>query len=480
MQLLLIIYFACFATLCLYGLHRISLVAELFFRKTRAKESNKSHELPLICVQIPLYNEPAVAERVIEAVVNQDYPKDHLEIQVLDDSSDSTKEIVNACQEKYSARGYQIRVIRRPQRTGFKAGALSYGMQQSRAEYFAVFDADFVPQKSFLKKAMPAFEDQTAFVQAPWSFLNRKQSLLTRAQAVLLDGHFQVEHAARHYRSFFNFNGTAGIWRRKAIESAGGWQGDTLTEDLDLSYRARLAGWKASYLHDLDCPSELPETVGAFKSQQFRWMKGTAQVSKKLLAKIIKSKELSLIEKIDASMHLTAPICYLLTLVVSLLFIPVAYYRNNYQAGFYLPIELFIFLVTVSNLLMYFGYSQTRLGLPRFSKDILLAILLCLGMAPHCSRAVLSGFFGEQGEFVRTPKFGDSKSLVANKGDGFMSVFLEQKKELLLLAYFCLGFLLFLQQSLFLTIPFLCLLGGSYLLILSQAFRNYRKQFLSV
>ncbi|HXG58947.1 MAG TPA: glycosyltransferase, partial [Thermoanaerobaculia bacterium] len=277
---------------------------------------------PPVTVQLPLYNEPNVAARLIDAVAALDYPGP-LDIQVLDDSTDATTEIVAGRVAYHRARGIAIEHVRRNSREGYKAGALAYGMSRSRAELFAIFDADFVPPPDLLLRMVPHFADpRTGMVQARWTHINREQSLLTRVQAIYLDGHFAIESAARHLAGrFFNFNGTAGIWRRRAIEEAGGWSPATLTEDLDLSYRAQLAGWRFVFLPHVEVAAELPATFSGFQEQQHRWAKGSIQTARRILPRIARAT-LPMATKIEAWFHLTSNTAYLLTSIVALLVVP--------------------------------------------------------------------------------------------------------------------------------------------------------------
>ena len=290
--ILLTIYYLVLGVLAFYGLHRLALV--MVYLRTRRRVPPRPAdplEWPVVTVQLPLYNEMYVAQRLIEAVCRLDYPRDRLEIQVLDDSADETTGIVARVVEEQRRLGIDIHHLHRTDRRGFKAGALAAGLERARGNLIAIFDADFVPQPEFLREAVPHFSDPgLGMVQGSWAHINRGYSLLTRAQAILLDGHFLIEHTARNRGGcFFNFNGTAGIWRREAILLPGGWQHDTLTEDLDLSYRAQLAGWKFLYLPDLAVPSELPVDINGFKGQQYRWTKGSVQTGRKLLGRILRA-----------------------------------------------------------------------------------------------------------------------------------------------------------------------------------------------
>ena len=282
----LALYYLVLSVLALYGMHRLVLLAIFFWTRRRNPERPPDPDLwPRVTVQLPIFNERYVATRLIDAVCALDYPRDRLEIQVLDDSTDDTRERVAACVERQRRLGFDIRHLHRTDRTGYKAGALAAGCAEARGDLLAIFDADFVPPTDFLLRTVPYFADQEiGVVQARWEHVNRDYSLLTQAQAIFLDAHFRIEHQARNRGgNFFNFNGTAGLWRRQAIDDAGGWQHDTLTEDLDLSYRAQLAGWRFLFLPDVVAPAELPVDANAFKRQQFRWAKGSVQTARKLL-----------------------------------------------------------------------------------------------------------------------------------------------------------------------------------------------------
>jgi len=310
------VYLFILGLLAVYGLHRLVLIGRYYRYKSNPPTPKQVFDrLPPVTVQLPVYNEKEVVRRLVEQVVQLDYPNDLLEIQVLDDSTDETTSICEKVVGAYQAQGVNIHHITRSHRQGFKAGALAHGLECAQGEFVAIFDADFLPNPDFLKRAMHFFTDtQVGVVQLRWGYLNRTESLLTRGQAVLLDGHFVIEHTARDRSGcFFNFNGTAGIWRKSTIAEAGGWQGDTLTEDLDLSYRAQLSGAKFVYLLDDEVPSELPGEVDAFKSQQHRWTKGAIQVLRKLHRQIWTSP-LPRRVKVEAFFHFTAHFCYPLLL----------------------------------------------------------------------------------------------------------------------------------------------------------------------
>ncbi|HYG65002.1 MAG TPA: glycosyltransferase [Thermoanaerobaculia bacterium] len=406
---LLALYYSVLAILAFYGVHRLVLVAlYLKTRKAGPPRPADPAEWPVVTVQLPLYNEMYVAARLIEAVARLDYPRDRLEIQVLDDSTDETRDIAARAVEEQRRRGVDIHHIHRGDRRGFKAGALAAGLARARGELLAVFDADFVPQPGFLKQAVPYFADPgLGLVQGSWSHINRNYSLLTRIEAILLDGHFLIEHTARNRSGcFFNFNGTAGIWRRQAILDGGGWQHDTLTEDLDLSYRAQLAGWKFLYLPELAVPSELPVDVNGFKSQQYRWTKGSIQTGRKLLGRILRSP-LPFRVKLEAFVHLTNNACYALMVLLALLIFPAMVMRRGTAAHMLLLVDLPLFLAATASVLAFYLVSQDAAGM-RWRQQLryLPAVMgMGIGLSVNNARAVLSGLVRRGGTFHRTPKY---------------------------------------------------------------------------
>src|SRR3982751_312112 len=325
--LILVSYFFVLSILAIYGWHRYYLV--YLYTKNRDKAPSPAlpipplTTLPRVTIQLPIYNEMYVADRLIDAVCEMDYPRELLEIQVLDDSTDETREIAELAVRRHASRGFDIRYLHRVDRTGYKAGALEAGLRVAKSNYIAIFDADFIPPQDFLLKTLPHFENpKVGMVQARWGHINQDYSLLTKIQAILLDGHFILEHGGRNRGGrFFNFNGTAGVWRRTAIDDAGGWQHDTLTEDLDLSYRAQLRGWRFVFVPDVIAPAELPVDMNGFKSQQHRWTKGSVQTCKKLLPTVWRS-DLPLPIKIEATAHLTSNFAYLLLACLCVLLHP--------------------------------------------------------------------------------------------------------------------------------------------------------------
>lgn len=450
------LYAGCLALLAIYGAHRLWMVAQLRWSPD-ATSPRETTRLPRVCVQLPLYNERTVATRLIEAAGALDYPAELLEIQVLDDSTDETGALVDEAILGLQSRGLHASTLRRKQRIGFKAGALDAGMQASQAEFLCVFDADFTPRPEFLRELVPYFEDPAVgMVQARWGHENRDDSALTRAQATLLDGHFVIEHKVRHDGGlFFNFNGTAGIWRRAAIEDGGGWQHDTLTEDLDLSYRAQLAGWRFVYAPHVVSPAELPPSMAAFKSQQHRWAKGSVQVFRKLGRPIFSSSE-PLRVRLEAFTHLTGNIGYPLVLLLALL-LPLVVLE---QAQVPQLLHLSAFLLCTLSVALFYERSQraVRRGLICRLRDTTMAISLGIGMCVSQTRAVIEGLLPGTGTFVRTPKRGTSSGI---EGYGVLLRGLPGI-ELALAAWFGWGIFAAGQAGLWGAMPFLGLFFASF------------------
>ena len=407
-----LLYAAALLGLLLYGLNAYVMIALHWSTRRRARPAAPPPDppvWPLVTVQLPLYNERYVAERLLDAAAALDYPADRLEIQVLDDSTDDTVAIVAETAERLRARGVHVVHIRRAERTGFKAGALAVGLAAAHGEFVAIFDADFVPPSDFLRRTIPHFADErVAVVQARWGHLNRDFSFLTVAQSLGIDGHFGVEQAARsRSRLLLNFNGTAGVWRRAAIEDAGGWAHDTLTEDLDLSYRAQLQGWGIVYLPDLVCPAELPVVISGFKSQQRRWAKGSIQTARKLLPRVLKSR-LSLWVKYQAFLHLTYYMIHPLMLAVVLLSAPVLAVGMVARPALTLGPASVAFLLANLGPACLLVYAQMVLPDSGWRRALRLPNLMVIGVgvAWSTSLAVLAAFWGRDLHFVRTPKFG--------------------------------------------------------------------------
>jgi len=409
------IYLGILGILSFYGFHRY-LMTFLYHRnrKNAAAVKERFEELPAVTVQVPSYNEMYVIERAIDAVCALDYPRDRLEIQVLDDSTDETQSIAVEAVRRWRRRGVRVDYIHRSDRSGFKAGALANGLRTAAGEFIAIFDADFVPHPDFLQRVIHHFTDpEVGMVQARWEHLNRDYSLLTRAQAIFLDGHFMMESFTRFLSGrFFNFNGTAGVLRRKTIEDAGGWEHDTLTEDLDLSYRAQLKGWKFVFLPDVSVPAELPVEMNAFKVQQCRWAKGAMQTCKKVLPRILASS-LPPRQKLEAFYHLTGNVSYPLMVLLTLALFPALIVRYN-QGWFELVvIDLPLFLLSFSSVTCFYITAQRALHPDWRRRIVFLPALMAvgIGMCVAGAKAVLEGAFGIQTPFVRTPKFS-----VAGKG----------------------------------------------------------------
>ena len=409
----------------LYGLHRYGLIFLYYRHRNKpAKLDRTFDELPVVTVQLPMFNESRVARRIIEKACQLDYPRHKLQIQVLDDSTDDTPQIARQAVEEAAARGFDIEYVHRDQRGGYKAGALANGLKTAKGEFVTIFDADFVPEPTFLMRSIHHFSDpKVAVVQTRWDHLNRSESMLTMSQAIFLDGHFVIEHVA-HNRSnrFMSFNGTAGTWRRAAIDDAGGWKYDTLTEDLDLSYRAQLKGWRFVFLPDLTAPAELPPEMNAFKAQQFRWTKGGAQTALKLLPKVLLSKA-PLKVKVEAFFHLTGFTMHLYVLILVLSMFPAIFLRDvpmdrgSFWRGAF---DLGVFtLATLSASIFYVAsqvelFGDWRTGVKYLPVLMAIGIGLCLSNA----KAVIEALFGKKSEFVRTPKFAGARSAAAETVPG--------------------------------------------------------------
>jgi cellulose synthase/poly-beta-1,6-N-acetylglucosamine synthase-like glycosyltransferase len=407
----LIIYFAILGTLAVYGAYRIKQVIDFWrYRDFVPHPSARFAEadLPCITVQLPLFNELYVVERLLKAVTSIDYPHDKLEIQVLDDSTDETAKVAEAVVTKYAAQGFDIHYIHRADRTGFKAGALENGNKTAKGDLLAIFDADFVPKPDCLRKLVDFFTDpMVGCAQMRWSHINGRYNLLTRLQTIMLDGHFVVEQTTRNRTGgFFNFNGTAGIWRRQAIEMSGGWQHDTLTEDTDLSFRAQLMGWKFVYLLDEEAPAEIPVEINAFKAQQRRWAKGVMQVGLKLYPRIWLAP-LPFRVKLEMFFRLTGNISYPLMIVASLLQFPLLLVRYNQPFYHLMILDLPLLFFSSISVVLFYGSAVWYLDEKRAPRLLHLPLVMGLGigLAFSNARAVLEALLGVKSEFVRTPKY---------------------------------------------------------------------------
>jgi cellulose synthase/poly-beta-1,6-N-acetylglucosamine synthase-like glycosyltransferase len=475
MTFILALYILAAAGLFIYGTNCYVMVG-LFLRRHKAERAKASalieagqvifktpETLPHVTTQIPLYNEANVVERVIRACVAMDYPADKHQIQILDDSTDETCDIVDALARELQIAGHDIEVVRRTDRIGYKAGALRVGMDICKGEYISIFDADFVPPVDFLRKLVPALksDDKIAFVQARWGHLNSQKSLLTRAQTIGIDGHFMIEQCARGYNKLFlNFNGTAGLWRKAAIYDGGNWQDDTLTEDMDLSYRCQLAGWTAGYFPDVVVPAELPESYTAFKSQQFRWAKGSVQTALKIMPRVMRS-DASLFAKVQAFLHMTHYCIHPLMALMAILALPVLLSTNiTLSAWQFMPFALAILIAMTGPSALY-CVSQFSQGRSKGWSLLHLPGLVCIGVGIALSntRAVFEAFAGITSPFVRTPKSGDKKKTYRTKANWFPAL------ELLMAAYCAFSFTHYLQAGKYIIGPFLLIYTLGFLII---------------
>jgi cellulose synthase/poly-beta-1,6-N-acetylglucosamine synthase-like glycosyltransferase len=463
-------YFAVLLVLSCYGLHRYEMIRGYWKHRKKFTEvpPQRYEHLPRVTIQLPIYNEQYVVERLIEAASKMEYPRDLFEIQVLDDSTDETHLFTEALVAQYKATGLPIDYIYRSNRHGYKAGALQNGLKTANGEIVVIFDADFIPPVDFLERVVHQFADpKVGMVQTRWAYLNRHYNVLTEVQAMLLDGHFVLEHVARAGAGlFFNFNGTAGALRREMIDDAGGWQHDTLTEDSDLSYRAQLKGWKFVYLPSIECPSELPVETYGFQVQQSRWAKGLTQVAIKLLPKILKA-DLPWRVKAEAIFHLTPNISYPMMIAVSALMLPVMIVRF-YQGWLQmLLIDLPLIVASFWSISAFYVIAHRELYPKTWKRAFLfLPALMAAGVALTIinSRAVFEALIGYQTSFARTPKYaigGQQKVQIQNIQYRRRSGWLPYA-ELLVGTYF-LGMVVFAIESYnFLAIPFLMLFVGGY------------------
>ena len=466
---IMIPYFLVLVILASYGMHRYYLVYAYFKNRRNVPGPPPAiTEWPKVTIQLPIYNERYVIERLVDAVARFDYPPELLDIQVLDDSTDETQEVARACVERYQALGLPIYYLHRNDRTGFKAGALEAGLKSAKGEFVAIFDADFVPAADFLRRTLPYFADKKiAMAQTRWTYLNSHYSALTEVETILLDGHFVMEHGARSRSGdFFNFNGTAGVWRRCVIDEAGGWQHDTLTEDTDLSYRAQLLGWQFLYLPDIECASELPVEMNAFKAQQARWAKGLMQTAKKILPRVLRSDQPTHV-KAESVFHLTANISYPFMVILSTLLLPamiVRFYQGWFQM---LVIDLPLFIASSCSISGFYLASQRALHPKTWKRSILympFVMAVGIGLSVRNAKGVLEAIFGVKSDFARTPKFnidGQSgtwkKKLYRNRA-GWMPYL-----EIALGLYFAATIVYSIQNENYATAPFLFLFVWGFL-----------------
>jgi cellulose synthase/poly-beta-1,6-N-acetylglucosamine synthase-like glycosyltransferase len=466
---MMIPYFIVLFILAVYGLHRYWLVYDYYkYAKNTPGPPPEIKTWPRVTVQLPIFNERYVIERLVEAISRFDYPRDLLDIQVLDDSTDETQQVARACVERFAAQGLHISHIHRTNRAGFKAGALENGLKTARGEFVAIFDADFQPSPDFLRLSIPYFQDpKIGMVQARWTYLNRDYSLLTQVETILLDGHFVVEHGARSRRgTFFNFNGTAGVWRRQTIADAGGWQHDTLTEDTDLSYRAQLKGWRFLYLPQIECASELPVDMNGFKTQQARWAKGLMQTAKKILPRVMRS-DAPLYIKAEAFFHLTANVSYPLMILLSTMLLPamiVRFYQGLMQV---VVIDLPLFLASSCSISSFYLVAQKELRPKTWWRTLVympFVMATGIGISVRNAQGVIEAIIGKKTEFARTPKY-----KIEGKSGSFLKKSYKNKAgwipyaEVSLGFYFILTVLYAILNETYATVPFLLLFVWGYL-----------------
>jgi len=479
MKIFFFIHFAALISMSLYGLYRLMLIYLWKIEKGLVQEHVKCPPAPgageryePVTIQLPVYNERFVAGRLIDSVCRIRWPKEFLEIQVLDDSNEDTCSIVDEGVSKWRKRGFNIKVLRRKMRSGYKAGALAYGLKEATGEFIAIFDADFLPPRDFLQRTMPFFQNKrVGLVQARWAFLNEGASWFTRLQGVFLSAHFGIEQFLRFKRGLFlNFNGTAGVWRKEAIVSSGGWQADTVTEDLDLSFRAQIKGWQAVYLDDLEVPSELPITLAALRNQQKRWAKGSIQTARKILPSLWTSKA-GMAQKIEGTILLLSNLGWLMGTLIFITLYPTLIQRIGIGAYQIMRIDLPIFLLATLAVL-YYSYFHERYGRGQKPRKIARSLSLLpafgLGLAPTVTMGILEGLFGHGGKFVRTPKFG-----ITGPGQAWRKLYSYHRASWLglvvdlgLFIYSLLPMAFALKKGTYLALPFLAVFTLGFLLML--------------
>ena len=467
--LVLAMYGLALILIVIYSIGQLHLIITFLRhrKKYRAEPPLEGNEnLPFVTIQLPIFNEFYVVERLLDSMAALDYPRDRYEVQLLDDSDDETVELAARKIAELQAQGLQVHHIRRPDRSGFKAGALDYGLDLAQGEFIVIFDADFLPQPSFLRATLANFTDPSiGVVQARWEHLNQDYSLFTEVQAFHLDAHFTVEQFSRDVGGFFlNFNGTAGVWRKTCIRDAGGWEHDTLTEDLDLSYRAQLKGWRFRYVDEIGAPAELPAEMGAIKSQQYRWMKGGAEVARKLLVHLWRS-DASLGRKLHGTMHLLSSSVFILVLLLGATSVPLLWLKHEIFLGkvdfLLVPVAALLcsFVILASLYLATFTQREGSLekGIKRFLLHYVPFLSVSMGLSLHNSRAVLQGYWGKKTPFIRTPKFALHK-----RGQSWKHVKYSTAKiapsvfgELFMALYFCFGVVMAIRFEDFSIMPFM-------------------------
>ncbi len=452
--IIIVVYTIALLLIFMYALAQLNLL----FNYLSSKKNNDScesydlsnpDEIPFVTIQLPVYNEMYVMERLLDNIAKIDYPKSKLEIQVLDDSTDETIETTKRHIDRLQTKGLDIQHITRTDRKGFKAGALKEGLKTAKGEFIAIFDSDFLPKKDWLKRTVPYFKDENiGVVQTRWGHINRNYSVLTKIQAFALDAHFTLEQVGRNSKGhFINFNGTAGVWRKTCIIDAGNWEGDTLTEDLDLSYRAQLKNWKFKYLEDVETPAELPIVISAARSQQFRWNKGGAENFRKMMWKVLKNKNISSKTKVHGLLHLLNSTMFLNILIVAVLSIPMLYIKNEYaHLKLYFYVMSFFVISTLIFFICYWIMYRKMYGggIKNFMNYIGMFFVffsIAMGFSLHNSIAVLEGHLGKKSEFVRTPKFNISTIKDGWKKNKYLkkTVSIHVIFEGLLMLYFAFG-----------------------------------------
>ena len=480
----LVLYSICLTIIFVYAANIFYLLLKVKKNIANKKKSPpflNDSELPLVTIQLPVYNEKYVVVQLLDSITGLNYPKEKLEIQILDDSTDETKEIISFLVEKYLPLGFQIVHFHRKHRTGFKAGALRDGLESSKGEFIAIFDADFTPEPDFLMQLLPEFNDvKVGLVQARWKHKNEINSVLTKVQAMGLDGHFLIEQVGRNSGGYFiNFNGTAGIFRKTCILDAGNWQEDTLTEDLDLSFRAQLKGWKFIFRSDITCLCELPEKISSWKSQQFRWTKGAVETGRKILPLVWNSSVAPGI-KIQSTLHLTVNVVYPLILMASILNFPLLLLKHqNYSS----PVSfnwMGIFILTFISSLLIYWFTQNRSERSIFMKISMFPVYLAFsaGLSVNNSKALLSALLKKKSEFVRTPKF----HILADETKTTSSEYVNFRMDYQTVFEFVLGIYCFLCAAAavcffeFAALPFILLFGTGYLMMGIFSLRQIAEQ----
>lgn len=452
--IIIIVYSTALILIFMYALAQLNLLFNYLSAQKKQDKSPKfnfsnSEEIPLVTIQLPVFNELYVMERLLDNIAKIEYPKDKLEIQVLDDSTDESLRLTANHIKALQSSGLNIQHILRKERTGFKAGALKDGLETAKGEFIAIFDADFLPKKDWLKKTIPFFKDaEIGVVQTRWGHINRDYSILTKIQAFALDAHFSLEQVGRNSKGhFINFNGTAGVWRKACIIDAGNWEGDTLTEDLDLSYRAQLKNWKFKYLEDVETPAELPVVISAARTQQFRWNKGGAENFRKMMWKVLKNQNISSKTKIHGLLHLLNSTMFLNVLIVGVLSIPMLYIKNEYA---HLRMYFYVMSFFVASTLIFFicywfmfkkTYGSSLKGFIQYIVMFITFFSIAMGFSLHNSIAVIEGHLGKRSDFVRTPKFNISSLKDSWKGNKYLkkNISINVIFEGLLMLYFAFG-----------------------------------------